>query len=336
MKKRGTGIAVAEYPTGASKGGDVSQAIVKVRADGSVDLFFGSPDFGQGSQTVMAQVAAEELGIRYDQVKVYNRDSDTTPFSFGTCASRVTFCDSNAVAQAAGEARAILFEVAAPDLQASPEELVALEGTISVRGDPKRSIPIALVAHKANHVMRKVVVGHGSYMPDVSEPDPETGACDPFCTLAWGAVLAEVEVDTETGEVDVLRLVCVYDAGKAINPLLVEGQIEGGAVMGLGAALMENLYPYYPSLEWAPRTLAEYVIPTAVDIPDIQEEIVECPSTGNVYGVKGIGEMTANPPGPAIVNAIHDAIGVWINEVPVTPEKVLKALEKKAASEPRY
>jgi len=336
MKKRGTGIAVAEYPNGACGGGDLSQAIVKVRADGSVDLFFGSPDLGQGSQTVMAQVAAEELGVRYDQVKVYNRDSDTTPFSFGTGASRVTFYDSNAVAQAAGEARAILFEVAAPDLKASPEELVASEGTISVRGDPKRSIPIALVAHKANSVMRKVVVGRGSYMPAVSEPDPETGACDPFCTLAWGAVLAEVEVDTETGEVEVLRLVCVYDVGKAINPLLVEGQIEGGAVMGMGAALMENLYPYYPSLEWAPRTLGEYVIPTAVDIPDIQEEIVECPSTGNVYGVKGIGEMTANPPGPAIVNAIHDAIGVWINEIPVTPEKVLKALEKKAASEPRY
>ena len=333
MKKRGIGIAVAEYPTGASKGGDVSQAIVKVKSDGSVDLFFGSPDLGQGSQTVMAQVAAEELGVHYERVKVFNRDSDIVPYSFGSGASRATFCDSNAVAQAAREARAILFEVAAPDLKASPEDLVASEGIIFVRDDPKHSIPIALVAQKANHVMRKLVVGRGCYMRQVSEPDPETGACDPFCTLAWSAVLAEVEVDTETGEVDMLRLVCVYDVGKAINPLLVEGQIEGGAVMGLGAALMENLYPYYPSMDWAPQTLGEYVIPTAVDVPDIQEEIVECPSTENIYGVKGIGEMTANPPSPAIVSAIHDAIGVWINEIPVTPEKVLKALEKKAATE---
>jgi CO/xanthine dehydrogenase Mo-binding subunit len=140
-------------------------------------------------------------------------------------------------------------------------------------------------------------------------------------------------VDTETGEVDVLRLVSVYDVGRAINPLLVEGQIEGGAVMGMGAALMENLYPYYPSLDWAPRTLGEYVIPTAMDVPDIEEGILECPSTENVYGVKGIGEMTSNPPSPAIVSAIHDAIGIWFYEVPVTPEKVLKALEENALSE---
>jgi CO/xanthine dehydrogenase Mo-binding subunit len=335
MKKRGIGIAVDCYPTGASKGGDLSQAMVRIKSDGSVTLYFGSPDLGQGSQTVMAQVAAEELGIKYDQVKVYNRDSDNTPYSFGTGASRVTFYDSNAVAQAAREARAILFEVAAPDLKASPEELVAADGAIFVRDDPKRSIPIARVAHKANHVMRKQVVGRGSYMRAFSEPDPETGACDPYATLAWGAMLAEVEVDTETGEVDVLRLVCVYDVGKAINPFLVEGQIEGGAVMGMGAALMENLYPYYPSLDWVPRTLGEYVIPTAMDIPDIEEEILECPSTENVYGVKGVGEMTSNPPGPAIVNAIHDAIGIWFCELPVTPEKVLKALEENALSEPK-
>lgn len=333
MKKRGIGIVADCYPTGASKGGDLSQAIIKIKSDGSVDLYFGSPDLGQGSQTVMAQVAAEELGVRYDQVKVHNRDSDSTPYSFGTGASRVTFCDSNAVVQAAREAKAILFEVVAPDLKASPEELVAADGAIFVRDDPKRSIPIGRAAFKANRVMRKLVIGRGSYMRDVSEPDPETGACDPFCTLAWGAVLAEVEVDTETGEVDVLRLVCIYDVGKAINPLLIEGQIEGGAVMGIGAALMENLYPYYPSLDWAPRTLGEYVIPTAMDTPDIEEEILECPSTENVYGVKGVGEMTANLPAPAIVNAIHDAIGIWFYELPVTPEKVLKALEENALSE---
>jgi len=335
MKKRGIGIIADCYPTGVSKGGDLSQAMVKIKSDGSVDVYFGSPDLGQGSQTVMAQVAAEELGVRYDQVKVHNRDSDSTPYSFGTGASRVTFCDSNAVVQAAREARAILFEVVAPDLKASPEELVAADGAIFVRGDPKRSIPIGRAAFKANRVMRKLVVGRGSYMRNVSEPDPETGACDPFCTLAWGAVLAEVEVDTETGEIDVLRLVCIYDVGKAINPLLIEGQIEGGAVMGIGAALMENLYPYYPSLDWAPRTLGEYVIPTAMDVPDIEEEILECPSTENVYGVKGIGEMTANLPAPAIVSAIHDAIGIWFYELPVTPEKVLKALEENALSEPK-
>lgn len=331
MKKRGTGISAVLYPTGISKGGDASQAIVEVKSDGSVDVLFGSVDLGQGARTVEAQVAAEELGVPYEKVRVYNHDTDIVPYSFGTGASRATFNDSNAVAQAAREARAILFEVAATDLKASPDELAAEDGKIFVKNDPKRSIPFALVAQKANHVMRKAVVGRGCYMRQPSDPDPETGACDPFCTLAWGAMLAEVEVDTETGQVDVLKLVGVYDAGKAINPLLIEGQIESGAVMGMGAAIMESLCPYYPSLDWTPRTLGEYVIPTAVDVPEIVEGIVECPSTENVYGVKGIGEMTANAPSPAIINAIYDAIGVWINEVPATPEKVLQALEKKAA-----
>ena len=332
MKKRGVGIAAAEYPTGMCKGGDVSQAIVKVKPDGSADLIIGSVDHGQGCKTVLAQMAAEELGIQYEQVKVINQDTDTCPICFGSFASRLTFVAGNAVVKAAQDARAILFEVAAPDLKASPEELVASEGKIFVRDDPKRFTTIADVAAKANYVMRKLVVGRGCYMHELSEPDSETGACDPFCTLAWGMTLAEVEVDTETGEVDVLRVVCAYDVGKAINPLLVEGQIESGAVMALGASLMENLHPYYPSMDWQPQTLGEYMIPTAVDVPEIQEVIVECASSDGAYGAKGIGEMTANILGPAVVNAVHDAIGVWIDEIPVTPERILRALERKAAS----
>ena len=332
MKKRGVGIAALQYPTGISKGGDTSQAIVRVKSDGSADLLTGSVDLGQGVKTVLAQMTAEELGIQYDQVTVINQDTDTSPFCFGAGASRLTFVAGNAVVQAAQEARAILFEVAAPDLKASPEALVASEGKIFVRDDPKRFTTIANVAAKANLTMQKLVVGRGNYMRKPAEPDPETGACDPFCTLAWGMVLAEVEVDTETGEVDVLRLVCAYDVGKVINPALVEGQVESGAVMGLGAALMENLFPYYPSMDWQPQTLGEYVIPTAVDVPEIQEVIVECASTGSAYGVKGVGEMTANAPSPAILSAVHDAIGVWIDEIPVTPERILRALERKAAS----
>lgn len=333
MKKKGVGIAAALYPIGMSKGGDVGQAIVKVKPDGSAALIIGTVDLGQGSSTVLAQMTAEELGIRYEQVRVINNDTDTCPISFGSFASRVTYVDGNAVVEAAREARAILFEVAAPDLEASPEDLVASEGKIFVRDEPSRCISIAKVAEKANYTMKKLVVGRGCYMRDLSLPDPETGACDPFCTLAWGAVLVEIEVDTETGEIEVLKVVNAYDVGRAINPLLVEGQIDGGAVMALGAALMEDLYPYYPSMDWQPQDLQEYLIPTAVDVPDIIDDvIVECPSTGSYYGVKGLGEMTANIHGPAIVNAVHDAIGVWIDKIPVTPERILRALEKKATS----
>ena len=329
MKKRGVGIAAAQYPTGLAGGGDVSQAYVKVNPDGTADLFIGSVDIGQGSKTVLAQMAAEELGIPYEWVLVHNQGTDTSPICFGTFASRVTYATGNAVVEAAREARSILLEVAAPSLQATPEALDAADGKIFVRYDPGRSIGFRDVANMANIFMKKMIVGQGLFARDHSATDPDTGACDPFCTMAWAAELVEVEVDTDTGQVEVLRMVSAFDVGGAINPMLVEGQIEGGAVMGMGAALMEDLYPHYPTPEGQPTNLNTYVIPTAVDIPKKMESvIVECPSTAGPYGAKGIGEMTANVPAPAIVSAIHDAVGVWIDEIPVTPERLLRALEK--------
>jgi CO/xanthine dehydrogenase Mo-binding subunit len=329
MKKRGVGIAAAQYPTGLAGGGDVSQAYVKVNPDGTADLFIGSVDIGQGSKTVLAQMAAEELRIPYEQVRVHNQGTDTSPICFGTFASRVTYATGNAVVEAAREARSILFEAAAPSLQATPEALDAADGKIFVRDDPSRSIGFRDAANMANIFMKKMIVGQGLFARDHSATDPDTGACDPFCTMAWAAQLAEVEVDTDTGQIEVLRMVSAFDVGGAINPMLLEGQIEGGAVMGMGAALMEDLYPHYPTPEGQPTNLNTYVIPTAVDIPKKMESvIVECPSTAGPYGAKGIGEMTANVPAPAIVSAIHDAVGVWIDEIPVTPERLLRALEK--------
>jgi len=134
-------------------------------------------------------------------------------------------------------------------------------------------------------------------------------------------------VDTETGEVKVLKLVSAYDCGKAINPMLVEGQIDGGAAGGLGSALMEELHPYYPTLDHHPTGFFSYMIPTAKDVPDLDAVIVEMGSRTGPYGAKGIGEMTANSQAPAIINAIHDAIGVWMTDLPATSEKVLRALE---------
>jgi CO/xanthine dehydrogenase Mo-binding subunit len=331
MKKRGVGIATGYYPTGMSGGGDPSQAYVKIKPDGSADLIVGSCDIGQGCKTVLAQIAAEELGLEYEQIKVINDNTDTCPICLGTFASRVTYVAGNAVVQAAREAKQILFKVAASDLEASAGDLAAADGKIFVKSDPDRFVTIADVAGKANYNLQELIVGRGSYMRTPSTPDPETGACDPVATMAWTSIFAEVEVDTETGEVDVLKLIAAYDVGKAINPLLAEGQIEGGTIMGFGAAVMEDLHPYYPSLDWQPQTIGDYVIPTAVDVPQMETEILECPSVDGPFGAKGIGEMTANAPGPAIVNAIHDAIGVWINALPVTPEKVLRALDEKAA-----
>ncbi len=327
MKKRGVGIAAGLYPTGLMGGGDPSQAIVKIKPDGSVDLIIGSTDLGQGCKTVLAQMAAEELGVHYEQVNVLNADTDAGPLCLGSFASRVTLIAGNAVVGAAREAKGILFELAAKDLEAPIKDLVAEEGKIFVIGSPDKSVAISNLAGKS-----PLIVGRGTYVPAPAAPDPKTGAWNAFHTLAWGAVLAEVEVDTETGEVDLLRLVCSFDAGKAINPQLVEGQIEGGAGMAQGQAMMEQWQPYYPSLDWQPTNLRDYMIPTAVDVPDVESVIFECPSADGPYGAKGIGEITANVPTPAIASAINKAIGVWINEIPITPEKILRALEGKSKS----
>ena len=332
MKKRGVGIAAGFYPMGMSGGGDSSQAQVKVQPDGSAVLTVGSCDIGQGCKTVLAQMTAEVLGLEYEQVKVVNDDTDSCPLSLGTFASRVTYVDGNAAVQAAENARAILFEAAAGMLEASPEDLVAADGKISVKGSPDRYKTIGEVAGAATFGMRKLILGLGHYMRDPSPPDPETGACDPMCSLAWAANLAEVEVDTETGEVQILRLVSSYDVGRSINPMLTEGQIDGGAAMGVGAALSEELHPRYPSLEDQPTNLGDYAIPTTLDVPDLESVIFECASTNGPFGAKGLGEMTANCPAPAIVNAIHDAIGVWITELPASPERVLRALEEQKRS----
>lgn len=332
MKKRGIGIAAGFYPMGMSGGGDSSQAVVKVQPDGSVVLIVGSCDIGQGCKTVLAQMAAEVLGIEYGQVKVVNNNTDDCPLSMGTFASRVTYVDGNATVLAAENAKEILFEVAGEMMEVSSADLVAAEGKISVKGSPERSLSIGEVAGAATFGMRRLVVGLGHYMRDPSTPDPDTGECDPMCSLAWTANLAEVEVDTETGEVEVLRLVAACDVGKAINPMLIEGQIEGGAGMGIGAALSEQLHPRYPGLEDQPDNLGDYAIPTTMDIPDLEPVIHECPSTNGPFGAKGLGEMTANCPAPAIVNAIHDAVGIWLNKLPASPESILRALDEQGGT----
>ncbi|MCF8066972.1 MAG: molybdopterin-dependent oxidoreductase [Desulfobacterales bacterium] len=327
MKNRGTGIAIGHYPTGQNGGGDPSQAMVKIQPDGSAVLTVGSCDLGQGCKTILAQMAAEVLGMEYEQVKVINHSVDNTPMSSGSYASRVTYVDGKATVEAAENAREILFQVAGEILEASPSDLIIENGKVFVKGDRKRFKTISKIVEVATYEKHKQVVGLGHFMKDFSKPDPETGECDPFCTLSWGVSFAEVEVDTDTGEVEVLRFVSYYDAGKAINPMLVEGQIQGGSVMGLGAALMEDLHPYYPNIEHQPDNLSDYSIPTTMDIPDFEALIYECPSTEGPYGAKGIGELSANYPSPAIINAIHDAIGVWLTELPASPEKVLRALE---------
>lgn len=330
-KVRGRGIAAVNYPTGMNLGGDPSQALIFCQPTGNFSVKLAGTDLGQGLKTAIAQIAAETLGASLDTIIVDTGDTDSAPHCMGTFASRGTHRIGNAVIMAAREARQALLDIAAEELEAVPEDLVAANGEIYVKGSPHRKISIPEVAGAAHFKYGRTISGRGIFLKPLSKVDPETGACDPDSTEAHATTVADVEVDTETGEVTVLRLASAYEVGQQVNPEMVNGQIIGGAVMGMAHALMESVFPYYPSLDHHPGSFSEYLIPTALDVPEIESVVLEYPSSNGPYGVKGVGEMTANSPIPAIVNAIYDAVGVWITDLPVTPEKVLRALEEKEA-----
>lgn len=330
-KKRGVGMAAVNYPTGMNLGGDPSQALIHSTTTGTFVISLSSTDLGQGLKTVIAQIGAEALGLPFENVLVNTADSDTGPHCMGTFASRATHRVGNAVIAAAEEARKVMLEVAGDELEVSPDDLETDgQGNIRVKGAPDRSINIVNLALAAHFKHGKTISGRGMFMKPKSDVDPETGAMDPDSTEAHACTVAEVEVDTETGEVTVLSLKSAYEIGCEVNPALVEGQIRGGSFMGMAHALYETTAPYYPVQEHNPSSFSDYILPGPTELPLIESVVLEYPSSTGPFGVKGVGEMTANPPIPAIVNAINNALGVRITSLPVTPEKILRALEAKA------
>ena len=332
-KVRGTGISAVNYPTGMNLGGDPSQALIHATTTGTFVISLSSTDLGQGLKTVLAQIGAETLGMPFENVIIDTADTDTGPHCMGTFASRATHRVGNAIIMAAKEARQAMMEVAADELEARPEDLdTDGQGNIFVKGSPERSIYIIDLALAAHFKYGKTISGRGMYMKPKSDVDPDTGKMDPDSTEAHACTVAEVEVDTETGEVTVLSIKSAYEVGRQVNPALVEGQITGGSFMGMAHALYETTAPYYPAVDHAPTSFSEYVLPGPSEVPVIESVVLEYPSVNGPYGVKGVGEMTANPPIPAIVNAITNAIGVRITVLPITPEKILRALEEKGGA----
>jgi CO/xanthine dehydrogenase Mo-binding subunit len=332
-KLKGVGMAAVNYPTGMNLGGDPSQALIHSTTTGNFVISLSSADLGQGLKTVIAQIGAEVLGVPFENVLIDTADTDTGPHCMGTFASRATHRVGNAVIQAAEEARKIMLEVAADELEISPDDLETDgNGNIRVKGSPDRSINIIDLALAAHFKYARTISGRGMYMKPKSDVDPETGKMDPDSTEAHACTVAEVEVDTETGEVTVLSLKSAYEIGRQVNPALVEGQIRGGSVMGMAHALYETTHPYYPAVDHMPTGFSEYVLPGPKELPEVESVVLEYPSVNGPYGVKGLGEMTANSPIPAIANAISNAIGVRITEIPITPEKILRALESNPIS----
>jgi xanthine dehydrogenase molybdenum-binding subunit len=265
-------------------------------------------------------------------VSVINTDTDIKPWDVGVHASRTTYIAGNAARLAALEARDQIFETGAEVLGVSPDELVARDGEIMVIGEEHRSVELARVVRK-RHFRKdgQVIVGEGWYDPPTEMVNKDTYKGNISATYGFGAQMAEVEVDTETGLVRVLRLVCAHDVGRAINPMAVEGQIEGGAQMGLGYALTEEVIVHQGKV--LNPDFLDYKLFTSADMPEIKTIIVETDDPGGPYGAKGVGEMGGTPTAAAIANAIYDAIGVRMTQLPMTPERILSALDEKNIKE---
>ncbi|MDQ7249233.1 xanthine dehydrogenase family protein molybdopterin-binding subunit [Dongia sedimenti] len=327
-KLKGHGIAAVNYPTGMNLGGDPSQALIHATTTGSFVITLSSVDLGQGLKTVMAQIGAETLGVPVGTVWVDTADTDTGPHCMGTFASRGTHRIGNAIIMAAKEARSVMLDVAAEELEVDPADLLTDgKGNVHVKGSPEKSVAVINVALAAHFKYGKTISGRGIFMKPKSDVVPETGEMNPDSAQAHACTVAEVEVDDETGEVAVLKLTNAYEIGRAMNPAMAHQQIVGGAWMGMSHALYETTEPYYPDRAHGPLDFSEYLMPGPGDIAVMESAIIERPAANGPYGAKGIGEMTANSPIAAIANAIFDACGVRVDSMPITPEKVLRGLD---------
>ena len=272
---------------------------------------------GQNILGALAQIAAEEIGLPADHVHVVSGDTDATLFDVGQHASRSCYVQGNAVIGAAAEVKRQLLERAAKSLAVLPEELEVKNGRIYIKAAPEKGISVAEVVSNAIYNFNGeclTISGKCSWEP--------TGNPGPL-----QATFAEVEVDTETGVVKVLKMVVVTDVGRAINPLTVEGQLDGGIVQGIGYALTEDFVINKDGIVET-NNYTTYQIPSILDMPEIESILVEEPVPSGPFGAKGVGECSLISIAPAIANAIHDAIGIRIKDLPITPERIRKALEK--------
>lgn len=309
--RRGVGVAAQCWSTG---GGPPAYALVRLNNDASADVITGTQDLGTGSRTILAQIAAEALGLALDRVRCAIGDTERTPYTGVSWGSMTTPSVGPAVRMAAIDARNAMLEAAAQFLDTEPESLSVSQGT--VRASDGREVTVADVCRRLGEVM---IIGRGS-----RGPNPARTAIHTF-----GCQIAEVEVDADTGIVRVLRIVAAHDGGRIINPTLAESQLEGGIIQGLGYALFEERV-LDESLGIAMNpTLHDYKIPTMADIPRIEAFFVESVDTvANHTGARGIAEPPIIPTAPAIANAVRDALGYEVNDIPLTPWTVLRAHPK--------
>jgi CO/xanthine dehydrogenase Mo-binding subunit len=330
--KRGVGLACSSYLSGAGLPiywNDMphSGVIVKVDRGGGVAVFCGSTDIGQGSDSLLAYIAAEELGVNVKDVRVFTADTELAPVDLGSYSSRVTVMTGNACLEAVHGLKEKIAQAAAEKLQVPAASLAFRNRHVVCEDDEFRKLTWedAVILAEAKY---GTLSGTGSYKPPKRAGPYKGSGVGPSPSYSYSACVAEVSVDTETGEVTVDKIWIAHDVGRAINPLLVEGQTEGSVYMGLGEALMEEQI-FRRGVHKFPSML-EYKSPTTLETPDIKTIIVETLDPEGPYGAKEAGQGPLLPVPPAIANAVFDAIGVRIDEVPIHPEKILKALEEGA------
>lgn len=324
MKKRGIGIGLSYYGTGYGNGfPDISRANIKLLPGGRVGIYCGVTEVGQGAKTAMIQIGAEVLSVTEKDIDLFHEDTSIMPDSGTAAATRQTYNTGNAIKIACENLRAKLFEKAQIELKLNSTIGLKMEkGQVVLSFFPQKKI--SLVEISEIYKDENSIEASGIFTAQTTEMDEETGQGAPYWPYTFNACAVEVEVDTSTGLVNLLRSTFAQDAGRAVNPKLLEGQMDGGFAMALGYALFEDLNVVEGHIK--NNKFSKYLLPTSMDMIDVDNIIVEDPESTAPYGAKGIGEPVMIPIAPAILNAIYNAIGVRIKELPVTPEKLMKAI----------
>jgi len=329
--KRGIGVGCYGYVSGPRVAGhNTAGAVIKVHEDGGVSLMTGSTDAGQGSDTVLSQIASEVLGVHLEDIRYGMVDSDITPVDPGTYGGRVTFITGNAVRLAAEDVRNQLAEVAASSLKANPKDVVFRDRKVFVADDPKRYLPFDKLVKTAQYSgTGKTILGRGYWAPEGLEVvNFDTGKGNFSATYSFGTQIAEVEVNIETGRIKVNRMAMVHDCGQPINTMLMEGQLEGTAITAAGQALMEEIIR--KDGQTINPSFLEYRMSSILDACDVEVVHTDTHDEIGPFGAKEAGEGVQVATVPAIVNAIYDAIDVPFKRIPVTPLMVLDALKEKS------
>lgn len=325
MKKKGTGIGCAFYGTGYGNGfPDVSRAVAQLERDGKVTVYVGATEVGQGAKTVLSQIAAEVLGLPMTSVHLVCENTDETPDAGTAAASRQTYNTGNAIKRTAERLLKEMKIIAASHWQLETPGLVSMDdGKLIHSENSFQTLSYREIAMMKGEKLLRV---EDSFTAMTTKLDDETGQGNPYWPYTFNVYGVQVEVDTDTGKVTVVKAVCAQDVGRAVNPKLIEGQMDGGFAMGLGYALMEDVNLHQGHMKH--DRYSNYLIPTAMDLPDLEKIIVESPESTAPFGAKGIGEPVMLGVAPAILNAIYDAVGVRMTEIPVTPDRLLVALKE--------